>query len=94
MRDCLSKFRATGKRVHGFLIISVPLSASQKNYVQTRKGERRREQRPIDHKKNHCGVTVNYCHVSARREYKEMKGNQTGLCPVCDSTPAGYQMMK
>jgi len=28
---------------------------------------------------------VNYCPV-CKREYKDMGGNQTGLCPVCGST--------
>jgi hypothetical protein len=63
----------------------VPYSVSQKNYAQARKRERQREQRPNDQVKNHYGATVNYCPV-CKREYKDMGGKQTGLCPVCRST--------
>jgi len=78
--------RATGGRVHGSLIIIVPLSVSQKNYAQPKRRERKRELRLINTNKIHSVRKADELPFRLQKRIEAPEQNQIRYCPVCRRT--------
>ena len=72
--------------MHGSLIIIVPLSVSQKNYVQPKRRERQRELRLIEYNTIQSAWKADELLFRLQKRTEAPEQNQTRYCPVCGST--------
>jgi hypothetical protein len=71
--------RATGGRVHGSLIIIVPLSVSQKNYAQPKRRERKRELRLINTNKIHSVRKADELPFRLQKRIEHLSKTRSGI---------------